>query len=318
MKKTVTLLLSILLTACGTTSNWAPATLDSAASKVAGYTYIPLDPLPVNAAGAESCERFAGSDLLALKDGFQFKDPTGAKFSITAQPLLDALPDNAVRISIKEITNGVTASLGASSIGYAGRRYLVVLDFINVDVVNIPFIVSTENNVLTVQRVPSEIQISDSARARFLSSSDKNAKSSDSNVVIPVYVGVGLRLTADIDVKSGNLNLASLGAIAAAVEAKSASGSLVVQTLGLTGKQVMASLPLPSELNQTTVQNAIQSLGAIKAVIYDESSAHSYVRVTGLYLPLSSGSPELVNKIVSEIARYPVLWKRNCLIKAVS
>jgi hypothetical protein len=131
--------------------------------------------------------------------------------------------------------------------------------------------------------------------------------------VIPVYVGVGLRLTADLQVLRGTINLSSIGAIAAGVEAGKASGSLVVQTLGVTGKQVATSLPLPSELNQTTVQNAILSLDSIKAIIFDSQNTVVTPRVTGIYLPIRNGTEDLVNRIVSELARSPIPWYRPCV-----
>ena len=133
------------------------------------------------------------------------------------------------------------------------------------------------------------------------------------NIVIPVYVGVGLRLTADLQVVRGSLNLSSLGAIAAGVESGRASGSLVVQTIGVTGKQVSTSLPMPSELNQTTVQNAILALGSIKAVIYDGKNTTITPRITGIYLPMRAGTEELVNRIVSELARDEVFWVIPCI-----
>ena len=136
---------------------------------------------------------------------------------------------------------------------------------------------------------------------------------SSNEVVIPVYVGVGLRLTATVQILKGNVNLASLGAIAASVEAQKAAGSLVVQTLGINGKQVAASLPLPAELNSTTIQNAIQSLGSIKAVMYDAENTRVTPRVTGIYSPLQFNSPRLINAIVSQLAKARIPWSPACI-----
>jgi len=127
---------------------------------------------------------------------------------------------------------------------------------------------------------------------------------------IPVYVGVGLRLTADIDILSREVNLSSLPALAASVKAGDASGSLVVQTLGVTGKPVAGGLIFSSELNETTVQNAVLSLGAIKAILYSDTAVVK-PRVTGIYLPLPDGNEELVNLIVSGLASAPIEWKND-------
>ena len=131
-------------------------------------------------------------------------------------------------------------------------------------------------------------------------------------VTIPVYVGVGLRLLADVRVLKGTVNLASLGAIAASVEAGSSAGSLTVQTLGLSGEKVMSAMPLPSKLNQTTVENAILAIGTIKALMYDEDKVNVTPRVTGFFLPLRYGSADLVNLIYAELAKSDVPWFRNC------
>lgn len=259
-----------------------------------GYTYIPLDPLPVLTRPGRTCQ--FGPEGLAK--GFKFKD------------LLDALPDNAVRMAVKEYDAKGKLSFGASSLGAEGRRYQVVLDYVNVDSTNTRFFIKLKGDeIVEVRRVSEDGYPSDAARSA-LSVDDLEKRTG--NVVIPVYVGVGLRLTADLQVLRGNINLSSLGAIAAGVESGKASGSLVVQTIGVTGKQVSTSLPMPSDLNQTTVQNAILALGSIKAVIYDGKNTTITPRVTGIYLPMRAGSEELVNRIVSELARDDVFWFRPC------
>jgi hypothetical protein len=131
----------------------------------------------------------------------------------------------------------------------------------------------------------------------------------DSEFSIPVYIGVGLRLVADIEVLKGSVNLASLGSIAASVEAGNSTGSLTVQTLGISGENIDSSLPLPSKLNQTTIENAILSIGAMKALTY---GGKVRARVTGLYLPVQDGSATLVNLITSELAEIAVPWYRTC------
>ncbi len=128
---------------------------------------------------------------------------------------------------------------------------------------------------------------------------------------VPVYVGVGLRLTADVNVLSGNVNLSNLGAISASVEAGNSTGTLTVQTLGISGKSVASSLPLPNQINQTTIENAILSLGTIKALMY-EDDINLTPRVTGLYLPFADGSEETVNQLVSMLAEKPIEWYRPC------
>lgn len=313
MKLLTMLMFSLLLAGCSNIQRsaedhgWLPK---SQAEHSASYSYVPLDPIPVWSISGPSCMGAAGSDLAQLEMKLAVeKDP---QFRIKS--VLESLPDNAVRMAIKQISGKFTSSLGASSLGVEGSRYQVVLDYINVDSTNILFYIQPgDKNVQPiVLRVPDETERNSPTQSKFLSEKERNRGKLEVNTVIPVYVGVGLRLTADIKVLRGSVNLASLAAVASSVEAGNASGSLVVQTIGLTGKQVSVSLPMPSELNQTTVQNAILALGSIKAIINDENSATVTPRVTGIYLPIKGGSDELVNKIVSELARYPIPWMRAC------
>src|SRR5690606_32243655 len=95
---------------------------------------------------------------------------------------------------------------------------------------------------------------------------------SDADVIVPVYVGVGLRLTANITVLKGEVNLGNLFAIGGEASSEKISGTLVVQTLGISGKTISASIPMPSEINSTTIQNAILALGTIKAVMYENDT----------------------------------------------
>lgn len=305
MKSALMVLVFLASSGCGSVNSYLRLP-ESEGERNASYSYIPLDPLPVLSIAGQSCGPHFGADVAQM---INLADD-GAKFKL--KNLLDSLPDNAVRMAIKQISGGAKISLGASSVGSEGSRYQVILDYINVDSTNIRFRIGKSTTAgLEVIRIPDSIELRSESQSKFLSERDKTG-GEIGNTVIPVYVGVGLRLTADIKVIKGNINLASLGAIAASVEAGNASGSLVVQTIGVTGKQVSVSLPMPSELNQTTVQTAILSLGSIKAIIYDEKSSIVTPRVTGIYLPVPDASEELVNRIVSELARYPIPWTRAC------
>ena len=292
-----------LFLVCCSTLNPLPKT---EGEKNSGFTYIPLDLLPVITLPGIACE-YSGSIFdTTLHPGFAYA------------ALLKALPDNAVRIAVKEYDIKGNLSYAGSSVGTEGKRYQVILDYINVDSSNIRFYIKTKR---TDVPGPKGLEILDVNRIDIFSEAPRVPDDASplekeralGNIVIPVYVGVGLRLTADLQVLSGKLNLSSLGAIAAGVEAGKASGSLVVQTLGVTGKQVSTSLPLPSELNQTTVQNAILSLGSIKAIIFDVENTTTTPRVTGIYLPIRDGNEDLVNRIVSELARHPIPWYRPCV-----
>lgn len=82
-------------------------------------------------------------------------------------------------------------------------------------------------------------------------------------------VGVGLRLIAMITTSKANLNIGDISTIGAAVMSGEAHGTLMAECIGIKSKEVTALFPWPSEINQTTVQNAAMALATIKSKIYD-------------------------------------------------
>lgn len=133
---------------------------------------------------------------------------------------------------------------------------------------------------------------------------------------IPIYVGLGLRTSSNIYAIKGGANISGLGVIGAEAEANNLKGSLIIQTLGVNGKSVAAALPIQSELNRTTAQNAIVAIGTIKALLH---SPETWIapRVVGLYLPFPGGKA-FVNALVSELSTQDIEWSFSCLKPEVS
>jgi hypothetical protein len=240
-----------------------------------GYSYVPLDPLPVQVNGNVACSA-----------------------------LNRELPDNAVRIAVRDLSGSGSLGFGPVKLGYAGSSYRVILDYINADVANFRF------------RYGGGLNVLEGATPAFVTRVDRPSTSTagggQGEIVIPVYVGVGLRLTADVTVHKGTVNLSSLGSLSAAAEAKRITGSLLVQTLGITGPKIQSALPLPSELNSTTIQNAIVSVGSIKALMGDEGTLLR-PRVVGIYNPMKQSNQETINLIVSQlIGPPPIGWTPSC------
>jgi hypothetical protein len=134
-------------------------------------------------------------------------------------------------------------------------------------------------------------------------------------ITIPVYVGIGMRLTADVRALEGGVALSSLDSIGLSAEAKSLTGTLTVQTLGITGKSIATSLPLPNKLDQTTVENGILALATSRASIYsaqdDSSDVTRTPRIVGLYSPIGT-SAALINVLYSELSKVRLVWFRPC------
>lgn len=299
---------ALLLAGCG---EEASAPVQTQAAQLSGFTYIPLDPLPVSEERGRGC----------------FNDDRGEN---ELRPVLPSLPDNAVRMAVRQLDSTGSATVGPATVGVENSQYQVILDYINADVVNMRLLITRApdnattgepGKIVRIQRLPQydyaaapePAAAAAEGAAGPAADSARAIRAQDQEVVIPVYVGVGLRLTANVNVLKGKVNLSSLGALAAEAQAGNISGSLIVQTLGITGKQVTSSLPLPSELNATTIQNAILALGSVKAVVYDQASTIVIPRVTGIYNPLGKSDERTVNLIVSELAREPLPWRRECV-----
>lgn len=286
--------------------------------RTSGFGYVPLDGLAVHESyDYETC--FNDSS-------YTFNPETHRK-----RPLLSSLPDISVRFAVASLDAEGGVSFGPAKVTAKGRTYRAVLDYVNVDALPVEFymrkFVRTED-ALEPRSIysalnPGEDVASYDVRVREFrytptDSATHQRRVTDEmfdQVTVPVYVGIGMRLTADIRALKGGITLASLAAIAAEAQANALSGTLTVQTLGIAGRGIATALPLPSKLDQTTVENGILALGSSRALIYsdseDDAETTKTVRVVGLYSPVGT-DPRLINVIYSELSRTPPPWKRLC------
>jgi hypothetical protein len=123
----VALLLPVLtvLSACGTffqgplgtkPDGQVAATIGEIES---GYTYIPVDPFPVETKLSSSCKEVK-SDSTSV--------------------LLDSLPDNAVRMLVERIDQSGAITYGASKAGIKNESYRVTVDYINAPLLNFEWV----------------------------------------------------------------------------------------------------------------------------------------------------------------------------------
>jgi hypothetical protein len=257
MNKLILLILVASITSCAT---WKQPTTQGDPKNANNYGYHPMDPLPV---------------------GIKFKEVENDTRTLKSR-MLDALPDETMRLAIGQINNSGGISFGTATTGYKGNNYVVVLDYIKFN---------TESFGVKLNKATDTYSIA------------SLTDTSDADVIVPVYVGVGLRLTANITVLKGEVDLGNLFAIGGQASSEKISGTLVVQTSGISGKNVSSAIPMPSEINSTTIQNAILALGTIKAVMY-ESDTKVTPRVVGVYNTLGGGS-ETINGFISSILQRP-------------
>lgn len=292
------------------------------AAQAGDSVYIPLDPLPIET--SEQC-----ADWLAQ------------------------LPDQTSRIAIAEADAEGGLSFGVGSVGVKGKSYVVTIDYVISDTITVKFFARRKvtdlptnwlgRDVITrgwelkapvdlFERAPEgvvtqfEVALgggSERVSYRPLGAeADVEAKYDYKELQLPVYVGVGLRVTARITVLKGEAKLNGLGAIAADVAAGVTQGSLIVQSLGVSGETTTTTIPLPAELDRTTVQNAVMSLGALKAMLYSNQKDNEQTRklrvtprVVGFYNPIGGGKT-FVNGVIQQLATQRPKWSPSgCAVK---
>lgn len=318
-----------------------PSTPDTLAERETSYSYIPFDPLPVQTLMGASCSpedverKLKSIDKVVLRDiRDSFPDQTVrlavAEFdsggSLNFGPTTVGYEGGSYQVIIDYVnTDTATGSFlvkreVAGQIPerkWWGGKYIYP-DYEKGKVVKL--FERVPNTVVTNYMVlPNPNNSLFRAFQTFEGSSNKSDEEVDISSIknagyevvnLPVYVGVGLRLTATIKVLKGEVNLSGLPQIAAEAKAGNLTGTLVVQTLGATGELVSSNLPLPSELDRTTTQDAILSLGAIKALLPDENMRIT-PRVIGIYNPVGGGQ-SFVNGVISALAADRLTWYQPC------
>ncbi|WP_028766079.1 hypothetical protein [Shewanella fidelis] len=295
----------ILLASCASLFKQSPA------EKLSGYTYIPVDPLSVTTNPENSC---------TSPNPFSVAESVDTA-NVSSKALLASLPDNAVRTTVETFYLDGSVTYGPAKISAKADSYRMTVDYINADTTNVDIWIKREAQVYaTGQRKAINLFLPVHDKySEYLIGSDvytvtsENPHSIDYQYFsLPVYVGIGLRATADINGVDSGANISGLGAIGVSAESKDLKGSLTVQTLGVNGQAIAAALPIQSELNRTTAQNAITSVASIKALLYEEGTIVQ-PRVVGIYLPFPGGKA-LINSVISEISRAKVVWKRPCVV----
>lgn len=331
MQKHISLLVfSMIVGGCSLVSdpNALPKTLGEQSS---GYGYVPLDGLAVDQTfDADSCKQASGMP------------------SPKWLPLLQSLPDLSVRFTVADFEPNGTLSFGPAKITASGQVYRAVLDYVNVDAIPENFYIrkfirkvdgavvptNLRTQVLKGEAVvayeailvgggtPREASAPESLRAQNVISltPEKRANDGWDLVTVPVYVGIGMRLSADVRAMKDGISLSSLDAIGLNAESNALSGTLTVQTLGINGKSIATALPLPSKLDQTTIENGVLALGSSRAILYADNSnsteskqddVHETPRIVGLYSPAGT-DPLLINALYSELSKQQPRWDRPC------
>ena len=212
-------------------------------------------------------------------------------------PYPTAFPDITSRFSLATFTADGKVSYGPVSVAAKNQQYAASVDYANTDIVPIKmWIKAIENEGFEATRTRPTTGLE-----------------SYREVSVPVLVGVGLRVTAQFVATEGKAEISGLGAIGASASASKLRGTIMVEAIGASGEALAVSIPLPTKLDQTTVENAILALGAGRASLYKAGEAGTVSvkpRVVGMLSP--GTKPALVNVIQAEIATSDVPWTKPC------
>lgn len=226
--------------------------------------------------------------------GYHPLDPLPVNLTIEKSKVLDSMPDETIRIAVGSVSSDGGITFGPAKLGMEGKNYVVILDYIKF---------GTDSFGVTL----SDKDVNGNRVARLV----KSSEASKANAIVPVYIGVGLRLTANILVKKGSVDLGSLFALGIAAKAQQVSGTLVIQTLGVSGPEVSGLIPMPGEISESTIQNAILALASIKAKIYDTKTLIT-PRVVGVYNNLGGGETT-INGFISSLLEQPIPFPRPAI-----
>ena len=116
-----------------------------------------------------------------------------------------------------------------------------------------------------------------------------------------VKIGIGLRMVAEVTTSKSDINLGDLFAIGLAAESNYLSGTLSVDVIGMNSKEITYLLPFQSEINKTTIQNAMQALATIKTEIYNDSTeVYPHILAVKPKMPDTLNVLSVYNRIMAE------------------
>lgn len=151
--------------------------------------------------------------------------------SMRKEEILKFLSNETVLTTISQVDVGGEVVLGPSAFSTKNSKYRVTMDYMKY----------------------STLMVGDTARAL-----DGFAR-----------VGVGLRVILSIFANKSNIALTDLFSIGFAAEANQLCGSLMIEIIGIKSDEVTSAIPLPSEINPSTIQLVMSSMATIKSKIYD-------------------------------------------------
>jgi hypothetical protein len=178
------------------------------------------------------------ADLVTYRDPRNGKEVTRAWATLAPTEILALLPNQRAQITTSKVdTSGDVKYLTGSLAAEAGA-YRVIMDY-----------------------------------AKF-TSYDLIDPQSKANIGAG-RVGVGLRVKAEVLTRKANIDLGSLIALGVAAKLGQVQGTLDVQVMGMNSPDITMLFPTPSQIDETSIQRALEALAAIKSKIGDKATTLS-------------------------------------------
>jgi hypothetical protein len=111
-------------------------------------------------------------------------------------------------------------------------------------------------------------------------------------------VGVGLRIKAIVETNEANLNLGGLLVIGLEAKMGRLKGGISVDVIGIDSADVTNLIPLTMEIDQTSIQAALQALASIKTKISDDKT-----KLTPHLLAIKQAKEGAAQEIIEGITR---------------
>lgn len=212
------------------------------------------------------------------------------QFVITNNDYLNSLSDETILVATGVYNNNGTVTFGPIGGTVTGKKYVVILDWIK------------------YTTIPQNI-IENESGGIELYDGYKDSKSTRTINSIPIYAGIGLRIQATFIAATSNIDVNGIFGLSGNYNSNNFKGSLVIQSMGISGKSV--NLPLPSDINPTSIQNALMAISSIRALVYTSENKDLKItpRIIGFYNTI--GDKTNRDQMVSFLSSLDIPFKIN-------
>ncbi|UTA68487.1 hypothetical protein [Emticicia sp. 21SJ11W-3] len=233
MKNLSYLLICFIFFGCGALKNNKGLRTQGDPQDAQSYGYQPIDPLPV--------QFFHTNGITGLPTIIDINQVPERN-----EKVLQTLHDETMRLAIRELDGKFNGSFSSAKLGYENRTYEIILDYIKFDTKSLLVKITKENKnnedkPRSKSRKKGYTDSNDFIGLDYIIGSKPNhnrdeEESSElqarpantdvtTSVIVPVYVGVGLRFSATVKVNKGNVDLGNLFALGLAGEANKVTGT---------------------------------------------------------------------------------------------